>query len=286
MSEHDIPKGVDFETLREVLVGWYEVGAAEEPTYTAEVEEVTSVADVVGRQTRFLEEIGVLDPRKQKHELTDAGEALTAALADGDEEQARRAANELLGEWKLTEEVRGVVAENPMPEARLVPLVAELAGQDLETSRVETGLTTLLEFYDWADLLDSDDEGRYRLPAPDKPDPEQSTEDGTTDSSTEEASETEESDTAVAGAILDGLDADSSEDLLTAVAAALTEAEQAAEEATAAAEEARTATYAGVEGAATTGQQQHAISLDLDINADDLEDIVRALKNALTEEEG
>ena len=285
MSEHDIPKGVDLETLREVLVGWYEVGAAEEPTYTADVEEVTSVADVVGRQTRFLEEIGVLDPRKQKHELTDAGETLTSALADGDEERARRVATELLGDWALTEEVRGVIAENPMPEARLVPLVAELAGQDLETSRVETGLTTLLEFYDWAGLLDSDEEGRYRLPAADKSEPDRSDEDWNMDSATGGASETDESDAAVAGAILDELDADSSEELLAAVAAATTEAEQAAEEATAAAEEARTATRAGTDGAATAGQEQHAISLDLDIDADDLEDIVRALKNALTEEE-
>jgi len=163
MVEHSIPKGVDLDTLQEILVGWDEVEAADEPQYTTDVEDVTSVSDAVGRQTRFLEEVGVLEPHKQKHQLTEPGRALATALADGDEQRARERARDLLDDWDLTDDVRGVLTGNPMEEDRLVPIVSGLAGQDLDTSRVETGIETLLELYDWAGLLDRDD-GQYRLP--------------------------------------------------------------------------------------------------------------------------
>lgn len=126
MAEHNIPKGASLDTLHEILAGWSEAGAAEEPRYTADVEEVTSVSDVVGRQTRFLEEIGVLEPHKQQHELTDPGQELASALAEGDEERAREQARELLSDWDLTRDVRGVLEDNPMEKEELVPLGVDL----------------------------------------------------------------------------------------------------------------------------------------------------------------
>lgn len=164
MSEHHIPKGVGLDTLREILAGWAEAGADESPRYTADVEERTSVSDVVGRQTRFLEELGVLEPHRQKHRLTDAGATLANALAAGEDDRAREQARALLADWPLTEEIRGVVAENPTDEAELVPIVADLADQDLDAARVESGISTLLDAYEWAGLLERDGEGRYRLP--------------------------------------------------------------------------------------------------------------------------
>ncbi|MFD1525077.1 hypothetical protein, partial [Halolamina salina] len=164
MSEHNIPKGVNLDTLKEILAGWAKAGADEEPRYTSAVEEYTGVSDVVGRQTRFLEELGVLEPHRQKHRLTGAGAALADALAAGDDERAREEARELLANWPLTDDLRGVLAENPTDEETLVPILADLTEQDVDATRVEPGLSTLLDAYEWTGLLDRDDEGRYRLP--------------------------------------------------------------------------------------------------------------------------
>lgn len=148
MTEHHIPKGVSLDTLHEIVAGWAEVGADEEPHYTSDVEDVASVSDAVGRQTRFLEEIGVLEPHRQKHRLTDAGQELAYALAAGDEARARDQAREVLSDWGLTDDVQGVLEDNPMAEEELVPIVADLAEHDLDTSRVDTGIGTLLDLYE------------------------------------------------------------------------------------------------------------------------------------------
>lgn len=161
---HHIPKGVSLDTLLQIVAGWSAVGAAAEPKYTSTVEDATDIADAVGRQTRFLEELGLLEPEGQQHRLTDRGQALAGAVAVEDEVQARKHAREALAEWPVTVQVRGIVRENPTAEADLVPLVAAVTGQDLDADRVRSGLTTLLELYDWAGLLDRDEEGRYRLP--------------------------------------------------------------------------------------------------------------------------
>ncbi|MFB6198656.1 MAG: hypothetical protein ABEI52_10375, partial [Halobacteriaceae archaeon] len=169
MAEHDIPKGVSLDTLHEILAGWSEAGAAEEPRYTTDVEEVTSVSDVVGRQTRFLEEIGVLEPHKQQHVLTDSGQELASALAKGDEECAREQARALLSEWELTQDVRDALESAPMDREELTRQTAEIAEQDLETSRVKTGITTLIDLWEWAGILERDEVGRYRPPESEKP---------------------------------------------------------------------------------------------------------------------
>ncbi|WP_058366974.1 hypothetical protein [Haloparvum sedimenti] len=163
---HAVPKGVGLDALREILAGWSEVGAAAEPRYTADVADATGYSDAAGRQTRFLEDLGVLDPTEsgQKHRLTDEGEQLAGALAIDDEGYAREHAADLLREWPVTEELRAILRGNPTAEEDLIPLLATVAGVDPEKRRVETGLSTLLDLYEWAGLLDRDEEGRYRLP--------------------------------------------------------------------------------------------------------------------------
>ncbi len=170
-DNYHVPKGVSLETLFEILSGWSAVGAAAEPQYTADVEELTEIADAVRRQTRFLEDVGVLEPEGQKHRLTDRGEALASALAIDEPQRAREAAREVLSDWRLTDEIRGVVRENPVPEDELVDLVATLADEDVDSSRVRSGVSTLLELLEWADLLERDASGRYRLPDDAEPPP-------------------------------------------------------------------------------------------------------------------
>lgn len=165
MTTHHIPKGVSLDTLKDIIAGWDAVGAAAEPTYTSAVEEETGITDAVGRQTRFLEEVGVLEEGDdQKQRLTGEGQELASALAADDEERARERAHELLSVWPVTEQVRGILRQNPTDEETLVPLVAHITGHDLDVSRVRSGITTLLDLYEWAGLLDRGEQNRYRLP--------------------------------------------------------------------------------------------------------------------------
>ncbi|NIC00051.1 hypothetical protein [Halobacterium sp. R2-5] len=164
MTTHHIPKGVSRDTLEDVVAGWEAVGAAAEPKHTADVEDATGLADAVGRQTRFLEDVGVLEADGQEHRLTERGQALAGALAVGDDGRARERARGLLADWPVTETVRGVVRGNPSDEGELVPIVAAVTGHDPEASRVRSGVTTLLDCYDWAGILERDEDGRYRLP--------------------------------------------------------------------------------------------------------------------------
>ncbi|MCG1003897.1 MULTISPECIES: hypothetical protein [Halobacterium] len=168
MATHHIPKGVSLDTLEDIVAGWDTVGAAAEPKYTTDVADATGISDAVGRQTKFLEEVGVLDSDGQKHRLTDEGQALAGALAVDDDERASERANDLLADWAVTEAVRGIVRENPSSEDDLVPLVGAVTGQDPENGRARSGITTLLNLYDWAGLLDRDDE-RYVLPEDERP---------------------------------------------------------------------------------------------------------------------
>lgn len=170
-DEYHVPKGVGLDTLREILAGWDAVGAGAEPQYTADVEEATGISDAVRRQTRFLEDLGVLESEGQKHRLTHRGEQLASALANGDEARAREAARQLLATWPLTEEVRGIVRGNPTDESELVDLVATMVDEDADSSRVRSGVSTLLELLEWAQLLERDSAGRYRMPEGERPRP-------------------------------------------------------------------------------------------------------------------
>ncbi|MFB6234506.1 MAG: hypothetical protein ABEH81_02785, partial [Halopenitus sp.] len=165
MTEHHVPKGVSLETLKEVLAGWAAVGAASEPQYTSEVESVTELSDTVGRQTRFLEDVGALAAEGQKHRLTEAGDELASALAVDEEERAKDAARDLLSSWDVTRRVRGLVRGNPLSEDDLVDHVITVVDEDHDSGRVRSGVSTLLEFMEWAELLNRDLEDRYRLPA-------------------------------------------------------------------------------------------------------------------------
>jgi hypothetical protein len=185
MADYHVPKGVSAETLREILSGWAAVGAAAEPRHTADVESVVDVSDAVSRQTRFLEDVGILEAEGQKHRLTADGQAVAGALATDDDERARAAFRELLTAWPPTESLRGVVRDNPTPTDELVAVLAGLTGSDVDTSRVRSGLTTLLDLYEWAGLLGRDDDGRYVLPGDDAGETAAGDEDGdraTTDS--------------------------------------------------------------------------------------------------------
>ena len=164
MDETALPKGVGHETLLSVVAGWHGAGAATDPVLTATVSETTGIEDAVGRQTRFLESLGVLEAEGQRHRLTEAGAPLAAALDAGRSAEARSHARTLFEAWPFTDRVVGIVRGNPLAEDALVRQVGALAGTDLDRSRHRTGTRALVETLAWAGLLGWE-EGAY-VPGP------------------------------------------------------------------------------------------------------------------------
>lgn len=212
MTRHPVPKGVSLDTLRDIVAGWAAVGAAAAPRNTADVAEATDIADAVGRQTRFLEAIDVLEQRGQQHRLTDAGQAVAGALMADDAVAADRF-RDVLSDWGLTKQLRGVLRDNPMSEEALVPVAAGIAGVDPDSDRIHSGLTTLLDCYEWADVLERGDDGRYRLPDDtDEETTEPSGVDAEPSQGDAEMSEAEVGVKAVSGAVGDEPDASEADD--------------------------------------------------------------------------
>jgi len=162
MTEVHVPKGVSRETLLDVVAGWYDAGAAEEPVHTSTVADELGLADSVSRQTRFLESLGVLAAENQQHRLTDEGAELGAARADGDTAATVEALRALLSRWPLSESLEAALSGGSLSEAAVVAELADAVDESPE-GRVRTGLTTLLDCYVWTGLAERV-EGRYRLP--------------------------------------------------------------------------------------------------------------------------
>lgn len=268
MTRHPVPKGVSLDTLREIIVGWAAVGAAVEPCNTADVADATDIADTVGRQTRFLEAVGLLERCGQQHRLTDDGQTVAGALMADDEAVAVDRFRAVLSDWALTTAVRGVLRDNAMAADSLVPVVAALAGVDADSDRISSGLTTLLDLYEWTGVLDCDADGRYHLPdgaAGESPDAGADA-DADADADTISAAQLLAGDGgAVDGALVDELLGGSD---ATDVSVAAADHEMA-----------------GREHPARSGES-HALSLAVDVDADaaDLEAIVAAIRRGLTAE--
>lgn len=162
MTDLHVPKGVSRETLLDIVAGWDDAGAAEEPVRTATVAEGLGLADSVSRQTRFLESLGVLEADGQQHRLTDAGAELGAARADGDTAATVEALRSLLSRWSLSDRLERALGSESLSEAAVVAELADAVDESPE-GRVRTGLTTLLDCYVWTGLVERVD-GRYRLP--------------------------------------------------------------------------------------------------------------------------
>lgn len=262
MSEHPIPTGVSFDTLRDVVAGWWRAGAASEAVHTSAVAEETGVSSA-GRQNAFLEAIDVLEADGQTHRLTEAGGALAQALADGETERARALLYERLDRWPPTERIRGVVRANPLPEDDLVPVVAAIAGRGADDGNVRTGVRALLDALAWSGHLDVDDDGRYRVAASAADDENA----GATADEIEggRAGETPASDGI--GALLGALDG-----------ADVGVAGGGARE--------RSAERAGANSSPMPGEDALALSLDLtvDTNPEDMEALVRAIRRGLMAE--
>lgn len=164
MAEYDVPSRISAEQLLDVIRGYYAKNAHEEPVSTGEVEDITQLTDKVGRQTKFLHNIGILESRGHKRELTEEGAVIGKALFEQNEKQAKTQLHTLLSEWTASDELMPFIQmQNPGREEVLDYLEPENASSD------SRGLDALLDLYEWASVVEQDEEGLYSPSEPPKP---------------------------------------------------------------------------------------------------------------------
>ncbi len=89
--------------------------------------ETTGIEDVVGRQTRSPESLGVLEAEGQRHRPTEAGAPPAAALDDGRSAEAQSHVRTLFAAWAFADRVVGIARRNPLAEDALGRQVEALA---------------------------------------------------------------------------------------------------------------------------------------------------------------
>ena len=165
MVQYAIPKRVGLDDIKDILKAYYVEGAHNEPVSTPAVEDTAQLPDRVGRQTEFLEEVGLLKKDGQKRKLTDAGEEIAEALMGGGEEQAKVRMRELFTDWEFTSKIQGFVQmQGPVEENQLIEYIKANAKSD-----DDRGKNTLINALLWADILNESDDGLYSVAQPTSP---------------------------------------------------------------------------------------------------------------------
>src|SRR2546427_13239778 len=101
MAEMSIPAGASFETLNNLLIGWYRAGAFETARSNEEVaDRVGAPKDTVSRNNGFFEDIKALVKDGQKHKLSELGRDYAKYLDYGQLDDAKRVLAKLLRTWE------------------------------------------------------------------------------------------------------------------------------------------------------------------------------------------
>lgn len=162
MVQYAIPKRVGLDDIKDILKAYYVEGAHNEPVSTQAVEDTAQLSDRVGRQTGFLEEVGLIEKAGQQRVLTDSGEEIAEALMGGGEEQAKVRMRELLTDWDFTSKIQGFVQmQGPVEYNQLIEYITANAKSDDERGK-DTLINTLL----WADILDESEDSLYSVAKP------------------------------------------------------------------------------------------------------------------------
>jgi hypothetical protein len=157
MTEFPIPKRVSADDIKDILKAYYIEGAHNEPVKTAPVEDSSGLSDRVGRQTKFLVELGLLEKNGRERSLTNDGEDVAEALMGGNESLAKSLMREVFTDWEFTGKIRGFLRMNepePTDTDRLLEYIdANTSGSD------KRGYSTLIELLVWVDLLEETEDG-------------------------------------------------------------------------------------------------------------------------------
>lgn len=158
MADYAIPKRASLEEIQDILKAYYIEGAHSDPVSTSVVEDTADLGQKkVGRQTSFLDEIGLIKKVGSERQLTNDGEAISEALMSGNTSLAKSLMREVLKDWEFTDKIEGFVRmqqPEPVESSRLMEYLT--ANADSNDRR---GRSTLLDLLAWTEILEESEDG-------------------------------------------------------------------------------------------------------------------------------
>lgn len=190
MSEYEVPKRVSADGLKNIIKGYYLEGAHNEPVKTKGVEKTTDMGDRVGRQTKFLNEIGIVNKsagNRGERKLTKEGESIAEALMGGNNTLAQSLMRDLLEGWEFTEKITGFIDmnEGSISENELIEYMSANA-----TSTNKTGHRALIDLLVWSNILTEED-GKYLVKETKESEEAEEADEGGEDDTNQEEAKTE-----------------------------------------------------------------------------------------------
>ena len=192
MVDHPVPK-TQIETLREIIEGYYEAGEVDELVDQEDVVPETDLGeDVIRRQKKFLADIGILEKDGYDYTLLESGNQIGRALAFDRESNAKENFKQLLVGWDVTSELQGDLGDDEYDREDVIDSLAYITETDSSNDRKRTGLSALIDLYQWTGILSENSDGKYHVPNPGSREEEIKSE---TEANSDESQDNDESDT-------------------------------------------------------------------------------------------
>jgi hypothetical protein len=163
MTDHPVPKA-SIDTLKEIIEGYYESADPDELVEDEVVgEEIESSPDVIRRQKRFFNDVGILSKEGHDYRLLEAGNDVGRALAFDREDEAVEGLKSLLNDWEVTEELISDIGSDEWTKDEVTDSLAYITETDPSTPRKQAGLAALMDLFVWAGILLEVGEDSYQV---------------------------------------------------------------------------------------------------------------------------
>lgn len=156
MTEYEIPKRASRDQLLSILKAYYLEGAHNDAVTTSAVENTLGTSDIVGRQTAFLTEIGILEKEGTKRRLTETGEKISEAIMAENDELAKSLFATNLQDWEFVVDITKFVQMRDDGASR--DSLAEFLDANASSSD-RTGINSLIDILTWSGVLEKAEDG-------------------------------------------------------------------------------------------------------------------------------
>ena len=166
MVDYPVPK-TQIDTLKGIIEGFYEAGEVGELVEEEDVEEESEYGiDVISRQKKFLADIGILDKDGYDYTLLEPGKQIGRALAFDRESEAKEHFANLLDDWDVTSQLEEDLGEEVHDREEVLDSLAFISETDLSNRRNKTGLSALVDIYEWLGIISTNSDNEYYISNP------------------------------------------------------------------------------------------------------------------------
>lgn len=164
MSRYEIPKASD-KVIKQSVMGFYRASdAGEAIDHDEAAEESESSGDVIRRQKKFLADIGILEKEgRSDYALTEDGRDLGRALTHERDDAARDKMREIFNSWQAVADIKDDLSSDYVSKEEVRNSIAFITENELDSTRLSAGANGLIDLLEWAEILETNEEGEYRV---------------------------------------------------------------------------------------------------------------------------